>query len=398
MPSIKDIIAGQSVGVGKRVIKAGADKLRGIINDRGLGKMPSFGGFKTESLTYPMDVKSDPRQGHYVVFTVREISKSAEVQKQEDAEAKAEFEKFDKRVKKGGLFKDGLKIHGTTQIEEGYALEEKRQDLYATNIKIQQDYETNYADEVTRENERKYIMRPPTRRTSTLITLYMPPQVKNITGAEYESTEMSPLTTTAAASIGAMLRDDIDMGDIPVASAGKAIVKKMAELIEEFGFGGASDQLQLSTGIAIGDRMEFVFKNPKKRAFPFQFDFYPKSEKEAQEVHQIIQTFRKHMLPTTMSQNSLKSNPIFKVPNQFNIEYFYKDNVNSFLNKIGNCYLTDCDITYGGDRYTAFTASSTKRNSDNTGGEPGASPTEIHMTLNFQEMDIITHEDVQQGF
>ena len=137
-------------------------------------------------------------------------------------------------------------------------------------------------------------------------------------------------------------------------------MKKMAELIEQVGFGGASDQLQLSTGIAIGDRMEFVFKNPKKRAFPFQFDFYPKSEKEAQEVHQIIQTFRKHMLPTTMSQNSLKGNPIFKVPNQFNIEYFYKDNVNSFLNKIGNCYLTDCDITYGGDRYTAFTKSSTK--------------------------------------
>ena len=386
MPSIKDIIAGQSVGVGKRVIKAGADKLRGIINDRGLGKMPSFGGFKTESLTYPMDVVDDPRQGHYVVFTVREISKPAEVQKQEDAEAKAEFEKFDKRVKKGGLFKEGLKI------EEGYALEEKRQAAAAPNIKIQQDYETNYADEVTRENERKYIMRPPTRRTSTLITLYMPPQVKNITGAEYESTEVSPLTTTAAASIGAMLRDDIDMGDIPVASAGKAIVKKMAELIEQVGFGGASDQLQLSTGIAIGDRMEFVFKNPKKRAFPYQFDFYPKSEKEAQEVHQIIQTFRKHMLPTTMSQNSLKGNPIFKVPNQFNIEYFYKGNENSFLNKIGNCYLTDCDITYGGDRYTAFTASSTKD------GEAGASPTEIHMTLNFQEMDIITHEDVQEGF
>jgi len=386
MPSIKDIVAGQSVGVGKRVIKAGADKLRGIINDRGLGKMPSFGGFETESLTYPIDVQSDPRQGHYIVLTVREISKSAKVQKQEDAEAKAEFEKFDKRVKKGGLFKEGLKI------EEGYALEEKRQAAAAPNIKIQQDYETNYADEVTRENERKYIMRPPTRRTSTLITLYMPPQVKNITGAEYESTEVSPLTTTAAASIGAMLRDDIDMGDIPVPSAGKAIVKKMAELIEQVGFGGASDQLQLSTGIAIGDRMEFVFKNPKKRAFPFQFDFYPKSEKEAQEVHQIIQTFRKHMLPTTMSQNSLKGNPIFKVPNQFNIEYFYKGNENSFLNKIGNCYLTDCDITYGGDRYTAFTKSSTKD------GEAGASPTEIHMTLNFQEMDIITHEDVQQGF
>ena len=31
-------------------------------------------------------------------------------------------------------------------------------------------------------------------------------------------------------------------------------------------------------------------------------------------------------------------------------------------------------------------------------GEVGASPTEIHMTLNFQEMDIITHDDVVEGY
>ena len=74
------------------------------------------------------------------------------------------------------------------------------------------------------------------------------------------------------------------------------------------------------------------------------------------------------------------------------IEYFYKGNQNNFLNKIGSCYLTDCDVTYGGDRYTAFTQSTTKD------GESGASPTEIHMQLNFQEMDIITHDDVAEGF
>ena len=56
MPSIKDIVAGQSVGVGKRVIKAGADKLRGIINDRTGGGMPSFGEFDVKKLTYPMAV------------------------------------------------------------------------------------------------------------------------------------------------------------------------------------------------------------------------------------------------------------------------------------------------------------------------------------------------------
>ena len=79
MPSIKDIIAGQSVGVGKRVIKAGADKLRGIINDRIGAGMPSFGAFGMTKLTYPLDVVDDPQQGHYIVFTIRESTKDAEV-------------------------------------------------------------------------------------------------------------------------------------------------------------------------------------------------------------------------------------------------------------------------------------------------------------------------------
>ena len=116
----------------------------------------------------------------------------------------------------------------------------------------------------------------------------------------------------------------------------------------------------------VADRMEFVFRNPKKRAFPYQFDFYPKSEREAQEVHEIIKTFRKHMLPSMFVKGSQGANPIFNVPSEFNIEYYYKGNENSFLNKIGNCYLTDCDVTYGGDKYTSFPTSQTKK------GESGA--------------------------
>ena len=81
-----------------------------------------------------------------------------------------------------------------------------------------------------------------------------------------------------------------------------------------------------------------------------------------------------------------------EVPNEFNIEYYYKGNENNFINKIGTCLLTDCDITYGGDKYATFKPSSTQD------GEPGASPTEINMTVTFQEMDIITQEDVDEGF
>ena len=56
--------------------------------------------------------------------------------------------------------------------------------------------------------------------------------------------------------------------------------------------------------------------------------------------------------------------------------------------------MTDCDITYGGDRYGTFKESSTL--GEHPG--PGASPTETHMTLTFQEMDIITSEDVELGY
>ena len=108
------------------------------------------------------------------------------------------------------------------------------------------------------------------------------------------------------------------------------------------------------------------------------------------EVEKIIQTFRKHMLPSRMDtkQDILALN----VPNEFNIEYYYKGNENNFINKVGTCLLTDCDITYGGDKYATFKPSSTQD------GEPGASPTEINMTVTFQEMDIITQEDVDEGF
>ena len=192
MPSIKDIIAGQSVGVGKRVIKAGADKLRGIINDRGLGNLPSFGPFSTVNLTYPLDVAEDPRQGHYVIFTVREISKPAKLEVDSDGKVKLENGK--------DISEDNLitvedpgngKTYGrqTTKNKDGKII--KTENVRVKDVNL---------DEISRDGKNRYAIRPPTKRTSTLITLYMPPQVKNITGAEYESIEMSPLTTIGTAS------------------------------------------------------------------------------------------------------------------------------------------------------------------------------------------------------
>ena len=414
MPSIKDIVAGQSVGVGKRVIKAGADKLRGIINDRTGGGMPSFGEFDVKKLTYPMDVVDDPQQGHYIVFTVRKKSKEPVVDDsgaEENATAVAVGEQL---AKKGNSFgKNALKgmMGGAnTSLANARAwtssLMPGLSAVKAKEVKIAEQKIENYSAGESLETKDKsrghsesgkdkqgrarFSLRPPTYRTSTMITLYMPPQVKNITGVTYKDQEMGVVTTAVGSLIQSIIgpgSDERSVTDTDGAGLGLAAgIRKMGDMLGM----DAKELYTLSTGKLISPRMEFVFDAVKKRVFTYQFSFYPKSEKEAQEVEKIIRTFRFNMLPSRMKtkQDVLALN----VPNEFNIEYYYRGNENNFINKIGTCLLTDCDITYGGDKYATFKPSSTQD------GEPGASPTEIHMTLNFQEMDIITHEDVAEGY
>ena len=80
------------------------------------------------------------------------------------------------------------------------------------------------------------------------------------------------------------------------------------------------------------------------------------------------------------------------VPNEFNIDYMYKGQQNSFMNKIGNCVLSDMDVTYGGDKFAAF------RLTQNEFGN-GAPPTETTVTLTFRELDILTRDLVEEeGF
>jgi hypothetical protein len=418
MPSIKDIVAGQSVGVGKRVIKAGADKLRGMINDRTGGGMPSYNDFKVTSLTYPLDVKDDPRQGHYIVFTVRSKTKEAVVDDSGsidktnivavESSLTQKSNSFGKGVLKGimgtaghehGTF-DKSKIMTFTNLVPGgptrkitaeKIAEQKIQYYSAGEAVDAKDLARGHSESADgRQGKARFSLRAPSYRTSTIITLYMPPQVKNITGVTYKDQELgmmdvavgSIISAFASSSSGGRSLDNVETDNIKT----KAVLRKLGESV-----GIDSDELYtLDTGHLVSARMEFVFEAVKKRVFTYQFSFYPKSEKEAMEIELIIRTFRRNMLPARAGdEQDILS---LKVPNEFNIEYYYKTAENNFINKVGTCLLTDCDITYGGDKYGTFKQSKTKE------GDPGASPTETHMTVTFQEMDIITQEDVDTGF
>jgi hypothetical protein len=132
--------------------------------------------------------------------------------------------------------------------------------------------------------------------------------------------------------------------------------------------------------------MEVVFEGISRREFSFTFKMMPKSQNEALMVRQIVNQFRFYMAPSFDGAPS--TSRTFIVPATFDIEYHYSGGVNSFLNKISTSVLKTCNVTYGGERVQFFKPIQ---------GD-GASPVETQIELNFQELEVITREKINEGF
>ena len=134
------------------------------------------------------------------------------------------------------------------------------------------------------------------------------------------------------------------------------------------------------------DRMELAFKGIGKRKFSYEFKMMPRSQAEADEIKKIIYAFKFNMMPEYEGDTKGRK---LRVPNTFDIQYMYQNAENSYLNKVSTCVLESMDVTYGGSRFKTFDASST---------DAGAPPVETSISLNFQELEIITRERVREGF
>ena len=111
----------------------------------------------------------------------------------------------------------------------------------------------------------------------------------------------------------------------------------------------------------------------------------PKNQDEADMIRKIIFAFKANMLPEFEGGNRAGRRLI--VPNTFDIQYMYVGKTNEYLHNISTCVLQDMTVQYGGSRYKTFDANS-----------EGAPPVETSLSLNFQEMELITRERVFEGF
>ena len=151
------------------------------------------------------------------------------------------------------------------------------------------------------------------------------------------------------------------------------------------GLGGVREGAFAKSGAIISDRMELAFKGINKRQFQYTFKMIPRSQREADEIRNIIFIFKQNMLPEFVGGN--RAGRRLRVPNTFDIQYMYKGNQNEYLHHISTCVLETMSVQYGGDRYRTF-----------PGNFEGAPPVETQITLNFKEMELITRERVFEGF
>ena len=220
------------------------------------------------------------------------------------------------------------------------------------------------------------------RRTKDTIALYMPDTLKFSYGQTYRPLELGGANIGAATpAILSSLSNSI-MGDVNTASAFALNLGAQNSPV-------ARNQLTAlataATGLVNNPMLEVIYTSPKFRQFSFSFMLYPRSEKEAKQVQDILNTLRFHSAP------EIKRNTggFFLIPpSEFDISFMYNGSANPNIDKISTCVLTNMSVDYAPKGFHAY----------EVGGENDAKlgrtgmPVGIGLALTFMETQILTKE------
>ncbi len=385
--AVRQVVSGLAGQFTKGLIGGLANNARGMINGRGSDNSSSSGiqnksKYFTNNLSYPMDVETDPMQGHYILFHINEITrpkvKRSQKSKHADKIKKSANKEFGKGKEKD--MGDGVAI-----VKVDKAGREKRD-------KLQTGASSKAA--IGGAEFSLYKEQQSFTRLQTSIALYMPAQVQASYSLDYSDVPIGAFgeglkdmfDALKQFSSGNMKASKIKLGD-----SGQNLeqgIKKMALNTLDTVAPGIRAQAQIAAGKVFSDKMELSFEKVNRRSFNFNFVFMPKSEQEAKTIDHIIHMFKFHSHPSYVEGTKGRE---LSIPDTFDIEYMYQEARNNFINKISTCFLKEVGVTYGGDRFTAH------RPTEGLHGY-GAPPTRTTLALTFQEMEILTRQRIDEGF
>lgn len=156
--------------------------------------------------------------------------------------------------------------------------------------------------------------------------------------------------------------------------------------------GGRFGQVFVAAGLerAINPLLELLYTSPSLRQFRFDFLFYPRSEKEAQEVQKILNKLRFHQAP----EIDRKTSGFFLIPpSEFDIKFYYNGTENPNIPRISTCVLETIDIDYAPNGFSAYELPNALTPSEGGTGMPVA----IRLSLQFKETEIMTKSNFAES-
>ena len=354
-----------------------------------LSKINNKTKYTTQNLTYPLDIDDPSGSGHYIIFRINVQSKG----KLEINEAKTSVKKFEEDLKAELNIElkqkqEDYKKRGNTEIAT--LTQRKRTQIREDLLKEQGivDFDKTKAKADSGTSGRKdsssiQLQNPTTKRIDTAIALYMPQQISTSYQAKYSEDTIGIVAETVGGAILSGMSGSGFKGVMGVLGAGaeegiNQFLQKGAELAAP----GAQAMMAIHQGKVITPKLELMFKGVGRRSFSYEFNFIPKSEKEAIEVEKIVLEFKKQM-SADFAGGGVQGQRRMTIPSNFDIEYMYKGQGNKHLHKISTCVLEKMDVTYGGDKFVAYA---------------GGRPQSTKISLSFSEMEIITKKRIEDNY
>ena len=226
-----------------------------------------------------------------------------------------------------------------------------------------------------------------TTLTTDAIALYMPDTLNYTYAQGYDQLQLGGEAAGQVLAAGGSVADKVKAGDYTGAAgvAAKASVANILKNVSTLAGENTGQALfTAATGTVQNPMLEMIYKSPNFRQFQFDFTFYPRDEKEALEVQKIIERLRFHQAPELASAQGF-----LIPPSEFDIKFYYGSSQNPNIPAIATCVLTNIDVNYAPNGFSAYEVPGENNPSLGRTGMPVA----IQVLLQFQETTYLTKSD-----
>lgn len=228
-------------------------------------------------------------------------------------------------------------------------------------------------------------------RIDNVISLYMPDNLNFDLQSHYEDVNLSNSSFAFFGQLGSDVYKSVKAGmetqqgiNNTISSLAPSSLAALNKLgIEET----LTQTLLKAQGVAINPQVQLLFSSIALRTYQFDFMFSPKTQQESQMVNKIIQTFRFHAAPeiggVSGTEKGSSSGLFFVIPSTFNIQFLFEGKENPYVNRVGESVLESVSVDYAPNGWSTFY---------------DGSPTQIRMSLQFKETNILDKSRILQGY